>query len=330
MKPVVSVIIPCRNEAATIAQLLDALYRQSYPHEQIEVIIADGMSEDATRQKIAEFQAACPEMKVKVVDNPKRIIPAALNRAFEASEGAYIIRLDAHSIPSPDYVARSVQNLTENLAENVGGVWDIVPQKNDPIARAIAAAAAHPLAVGGAKYRYTDQPAYVETVPFGAWKRKTLQDLGGYDETLLSNEDYELNTRLTQAGGRIYLDPQIRSVYFARADLASLARQYWRYGYWKAQMLKRYPASLKLRQALPPLFVAGLVSLMILQLFFAPLRPLFFLALGAYLLILLAIGAQIAAEKKDIIMIPLAATAIACMHFAWGTGFVFGLPAKPK
>ena len=328
MSPDVSVIIPCRNEAETITLLLDALYNQSYPREQMEVIVADGMSQDATRQRIAEYQAQHPGLLIKVVDNPQRTIPAALNRAIEASTGEYVIRLDAHSIPSQNYVERSVQGLRDDLGDNIGGVWDVAPQNDTPIAKAIAASATHPLAVGGAKYRFTDQAAYVETVPFGAWKRSTLQALGGYDESLLTNEDYELNTRLTQQGGRIYLDPQIRSVYFARADLPGLARQYWRYGYWKAQMLKRYPGSLKLRQALPPLLVSGLGVLLILSLAIEGLWPLFLLAAGLYLIVLLGIGIQIAIQKKDIIMIPLVAAAILSMHFAWGTGFLYGLFRK--
>lgn len=328
MKPDVSIIIPCRNEAETIELLLEALYSQKFPRERLEVVIADGMSEDSTRQKIAEYQAKHPDLAIKVVDNPKRIIPAALNRAIEASNGEFIIRLDAHSIPSENYIARSVEGLEANLAENVGGVWDIAPQNNTRMARAIAAAAGHPLAVGGAKYRFAEKAEYVETVPFGAWKCSTLRTLGGYDETLLTNEDYELNTRLSQQGGRIYLDPQIRSVYFARQDLPSLAKQYWRYGYWKAQMLKRYPGSLKLRQALPPLLVAGLTILLVLAIAFNDLLPLFLLAIGLYLLILIGIGVQIALQKEDIIMIPLVATAIAGMHFSWGSGFLVGLVKK--
>lgn len=328
MNPDVSVIIPCRNEAETITLLLDALYNQGYPREQMEVIVADGMSQDATRQRIAEYQSQHPSLLIKVVDNTQQTIPAALNRAIEASAGEYVIRLDAHSIPSQNYVARSVQGLRDDLGENIGGVWDVAPQNDTPIAKAIAASAAHPLAVGGAKYRFTDQAAYVETVPFGAWKRSTLQALGGYDESLLTNEDYELNTRLTQQGGRIYLDPQIRSVYFARADLPGLARQYWRYGYWKAQMLKRYPGSLKLRQALPPLLVSGLAVLLILSLAIKGLWPLFLLAAGLYIIVLLGIGIQIAIQKKVIIMIPLVAAATLSMHFAWGTGFLYGLFRK--
>ena len=328
MKPDVSIIIPCRNEAETIELLLEALYNQKFPRERLEVIIADGISEDSTRQKIAAYQVKHPGLAIKVVDNPKRIIPAALNRAIEASTGDYVIRLDAHSIPREDYIARSVQGLEDNLAENVGGVWDIAPQNDTPMAKAIAAAAGHPLAVGGAKYRFADKAEYVETVPFGAWKRSTLQALGGYDEALLTNEDYELNTRLSQQGGRIYLDPQIRSLYFARQDLPSLAKQYWRYGYWKAQMFKRYPGSLKLRQALPPLLVAGLALLLVLAIAFKTLVPLFLLTFGLYLLILIGIGVQIALQKKDIIMIPLVAAAIAVMHFSWGSGFLIGIAKK--
>jgi len=207
----------------------------------MEVLIADGLSEDGTRDVIAEFQTKHPDLQVHVLENPNRIIPAALNVGIAAAQGEYILRMDAHAIPRPDYVARCVEVLQARQAENVGGVWEIQPQNESWIARSIAAAAAHPIAVGDAGYRIGSQAGYVDTVPFGAFRRELIERIGLFDERLLTNEDYEFNTRIRQSGGRIWLDPQIRSVYFARGSLSDLAKQYWRYGYWKAQMLKRYP-----------------------------------------------------------------------------------------
>jgi GT2 family glycosyltransferase len=139
----------------------------------------------------------------------------------------------------------------------------------------------------------------VDTVPFGAYKRELFQRVGLYDETLLTNEDYEFNTRIRLAGGKIWFDPQIRCVYFARRNLNELARQYWRYGYWKAQMLKRYPGSLRLRQALPPLFVLGMAALVIAGLFWQPFLFIFISAAALYLAALAAVGIQLAAHKND-------------------------------
>jgi len=239
----------------------------------MEVLIADGLSEDGTRDVIAEFQTKHPDLQVHVLENPNRIIPAALNVGIAAAQGEYILRMDAHAIPRPDYVARCVEVLQARQAENVGGVWEIQPQNESWIARSIAAAGAHPMAVGDAGYRIGSQAGYVDTVPFGAFRRELIERIGLFDERLLTNEDYEFNTRIRQSGGRIWLDPQIRSVYFARGSLSDLAKQYWRYGYWKAQMLKRYPKTLRMRQALPPIFVLSLILLPILSLIFSLYSP---------------------------------------------------------
>lgn len=323
-----AVIIPCRNEAKTIRLLLEALSQQSFPQDEMEVIIADGMSRDDTRQVIQDYQVAHPEMHLRVVDNPKQIIPAALNTAILASQAEVIIRMDAHAIPRPDYVERCVNALEAGVAENVGGVWDIQPQTDTWMARSIAAAAAHPLAVGDAHYRFTSKAAYVDTVPFGAVKRELIGKVGLYDETLLTNEDYEFNTRIRQAGGRIWLDPQIRSVYFARKNLKELAQQYWRYGYWKAQMLRRYPETLRLRQALPPLFVLSLVLLPLLGLLFKPFLYVFYAEVGVYLLVLLAVGIQLAIKQKDLLLVPGVLLAIATMHLSWGASFIASIFCK--
>ncbi|NMD28018.1 MAG: glycosyltransferase family 2 protein, partial [Chloroflexi bacterium] len=230
MMPKVSVIVPCRNEERTIRLLLEAIMGQSFPQEALEIIIADGMSTDSTRAVIAEFQATHPDLRLRVVDNPKRNIPAAVNAGIREAEGELLLRLDAHSVPHEEYIERCHAALMEGLADVVGGVWEIQPQENTWAARSIASAAAHPLAVGDAQYRYSKQAGYVDTVPFGAFRRELVQRVGLYDESLLSNEDYEFNTRVRQAGGKIWLDPQIRCVYFARRNLKELASQYWRYG----------------------------------------------------------------------------------------------------
>ena len=326
----VSVIIPCYNEAATIQPLLDALYDQTYPRQAMEVVISDGDSTDGTQAAIEHWQAAHPDLHVTLIVKPSRGIPAALNIAIKAAKGTIIVRLDAHSKPNPEYVARSVEKLKSGEAENVGGVWDIQPGNERWIARSIAAAAGHPIGVGDARYRFTDQANYVDTVPFGAFHRDLLDRIGLFDETLLANEDYEFNTRVKQSGGRIWLDPGIRSAYIARDTLQALAKQYWRYGYWKVQMLRRYPHTLRWRQALPPAFVAGLALLALLSPFW---NFAFWVLLGVlvlYTFILLLAGLQLALRKKDGFLVPGAPLAIATMHFSWGTAFLWGLIHPPK
>ncbi|MEZ0394885.1 MAG: glycosyltransferase family 2 protein [Anaerolineales bacterium] len=334
--PTVSIIVPCYNEQHTIRSLLEAIYAQTYPRRDLEVVIADGLSTDRTREEIAAFAASHPDLKIAVLDNPKRHIPAALNTALRAASGEMIIRLDAHSRPYPDYVERCVAALEAGLGENVGGVWEIHPGAQTWAARSIAAAAAHPLGVGDALYRHTDKAAYVDTVPFGAFKRELLALVGFFDESLLTNEDYEFNARIRARGGKIWLDPAIRSVYFARPTFGALARQYWRYGFWKYRMLRRYPQTLRWRQALPPLFVLSLLGLAGLGVAWRGFWLLLAAEAGLYLLVLAAAGLRSAWKRREAFLLAGLPLAIAVMHLAWGSGFLWsmikemGAPQIPK
>lgn len=322
--PKVSVIVPCYNEEKTIHLLLTALLDQSFPTGQMEIVIADGISTDNTRRQIQTFQDDHPQLNIRVIDNNARTIPAALNRAIENAKGIYIIRLDAHSVPDKEYIIRCVENLEAGKGVNVGGVWHIKPGADTWVARSIAAAAAHPFGVGDAKYRYTDQPQYVDTVPFGAFRRDLVEEIGGFDENLLSNEDYEFNARIQRSGGKIWLDPSIHAVYFARSTYSALLKQYGRYGYWKINMLRRYPDTIRYRQAIPPLFVSSLGILVLLSFW----RPLYGWILGAevvsYALVLALAGNQMMIKNKDISNLLGVPLAIACMHIAWGSAFIWG------
>ncbi len=321
----ISVIVPCYNEEKTIGLLLEAVYRQSYPRSEIEVVIADGLSSDRTRAVILEYQSAHPDLPIQVVENPRRGIPSALNAAIRASKGEVIVRLDAHSVPAVDYLARCMNDLEAGCGDNVGGVWQIKPGGESWMARSIACAAANPLGVGDALYRYATRPAEVDTVPFGAFRRSTVEKVGLFDETLLTNEDYEFNTRIRNSGGKVWLDPAIRSVYFARSSLPALSRQYFRYGYWKYRMLRRYPQTLRWRQGLPPTFVASLILLAGLSLFWSLARLALAIEVGLYLLVMIVAGIHLALKNKDaglIFGIPLS---ILAMHLSWGWGFLVSM-----
>ena len=324
MAPRISVIIPCYNERRTIARVLQAIHDQSVPLADLEVIVADGMSDDGTREVVAEFARAHPQLKIRLVDNRTRSIPAALNRAIESSSGPVVLRIDAHAIPYPDYVERSLQALERTGAANAGGLWEIHPATGSWIARAIAAAAAHPLGAGDARYRTKGQEGEADTVPFGAFRREWLDRVGHFDESLLSNEDYELNVRLRKAGGRIWLDPSIRAIYFARPDLPALARQYLRYGFWKSRMLVRNAETLRWRQALPPLFVLLALGLAAAGLAWRLAWLILGVQLAAYAsaTIVAALGAAIARREAALILgFPLA---VWTMHLTWGAAFLWG------
>ena len=308
----------------------------------MEIIISDGMSTDKTLEVIAEYQMAHPELEIVLVENKQKTIPSALNRALETAKGEYIVRMDAHSTPAPDYVQRCITALSSGLGDNVGGVWEIKAGSSTWIARAIALAAAHPLGVGNARYRLqgtkpTDNQlaGLADTVPFGSFRRDLLDEIGYFNENLLSNEDYEFNARIRQNGGRIWLDPAIRTGYFARSSLPELARQYWRYGYWKWRMMRQYLSTARIRQVVPPLFVSSLIFLITVSIW--PLWPqnldrlqtyarwLLLIEVTLYCLVLFlsAIPFAIQQRKPSISLgVPLA---IVTMHISWGSGFLTSL-----
>lgn len=325
MTPFVSIIVPCYNEEGTIRSLLSAVHAQTYPLAQMELVISDGLSTDRTREVIAAFQREHADLSVRVVDNTRRTIPSGLNQAIRESRGEIIVRLDAHSMPIPEYVERCVAAHEAGMGANVGGVWEIRPGKDTLIAESISFAAAHPLGVGDAMYRLNAKPGAVDTVPFGSFRRSLIEKIGGFDETLLSNEDYEFNTRVRESGGVVWLDPSIRSVYFSRSTLKALAVQYWRYGYWKLRMLKRYPHTLRWRQALPPLFVLTLFVLLVLSLFTELGRVLLAAQLTVYLLALFAAGILLSIKRKKPFLVFGLPLGIMTMHLAWGGGFLWSL-----
>jgi succinoglycan biosynthesis protein ExoA len=318
----VSIVVPCYNEKARIQSLLDAIYAQTYPRSAMEVVIADGMSTDGTRMVISGWSGAHSDLKLRVVDNVKQIIPSAVNLSIENARGQIIIRLDSHSQPYPDYVARIISALDSGMGDNVGGIWEIRPGSDTWFAESIAVAASHPLGVGDALYRHAKKAAYVETVPFGAFRRELWERIGKFDETLLTNEDYEFNTRIIKSGGRIWLNPEIRSIYYSRSTIVELIKQYWRYGFWKYKMLKRYPKSLRWRQALPPLFVLTLIMDILLA--WVPLFSVIFtLELLLYFIVLIVIGIIEAFRAKKLYFSIGIPVSIASMHFSWGSGFLW-------
>ena len=325
MQPKVSIVLPCYNERRTIQRVLDGVVRQTFPLSSLEIVLADGMSTDGTREAVLEFSREHPELIIRIIDNPSRTIPAALNRAIEAARGKTLVRLDAHSIPADDYVRRCLEVLDATGAANVGGVWEIRPGGRGWMAKAIARAASHPLGAGDARYRIRGAPGEVDTVPFGAFRRQWVERVGSFDETLLANEDYEFNYRLRQAGGKVWFDPSIRSTYFARKTLPELWRQYSRYGYWKARMLLRYPRSLRWRQVLPPLFVLLGPAEFALGVVWTPAWWLLGIQWTAYAAILLLAGILDAERGRDASLSVGLPAAWGTMHIAWGASFWCGI-----
>jgi glycosyltransferase involved in cell wall biosynthesis len=318
----VTVIMPIRNEAAFIARSLGAVLDQDYPAERLEVVIADGMSTDATREVVRSLADARPAIAVRIVDNPAQIVPTGFNRALAVARGDIIVRVDGHTIIAPDYVSECVAALRRSGADNVGGRMD--PVSEGTFGRAAAQATASRFGVGGARFHYSDIEEWVDTVYMGAWPRTVFQNIGLFDEEQVRNQDDEFNYRLLSRGGRILLSPRIRSLYYNRSTPRSLWRQYFQYGYWKVRVMQKHPGQMRPRHFVPPAFVAT-VGLGVLL---APVSSIFAKVLLA------AVGSYISASIVASVIVgwgePLAQAvmlpvAFATLHVSYGLGFLAGL-----
>lgn len=315
--PMVSVIIPMLNEEEFIAPCLDSVLKNDYPHNRLEVLVIDGGSTDNSVAIVQKYTSRYPF--IKLINNPKKIQACALNIGLAKARGAIIIRMDAHTVYEADYIRQCVGLLQSNRADNIGGVQR--PVGTNYMTNVIALATSSPFGTGDAKFRYATKEAYVDTVYLGAWYKKTLEQLGGFNEEWVINEDYELNYRLRAAGGRILLSPQIRCWYYVRGSLGKLARQYFRYGMWKVKTLVKHPTSLRWRQLAAPALIAGLLLSIFLIIMGWPLG---WVLPGIYVMGTL-IATTLISFKKGFRYFPILPIVFFILHFSWGIGFYFGL-----
>lgn len=313
--PLVTVILPIRNEAATIAHCLTAILDQTYPT--LEIIVADGQSTDNT---LAVIRALPDVARIQVIANPRKIPASGLNEAFKLATGHYIVRVDGHTILAPDYVMRCVELLQKTGAWNVGGKLN--PVGITPMGRAIAAAARTTFAVPGV-YHVGNRPRYTDTVYLGAWPREVWERVGGFDERFVINQDYEFNYRIRKVGGRIYFDPSIRSEYIGRQTLRALAIQYYRYGHGRVRTIRTHPRSLRPRQVAAPLWVVWciLTPLFVLN----PLLLMLWVC-GVLSYVALCVGFSMrAASRAGWGLLPRLPLVFVTLHWAWGIGFWVGM-----
>ncbi len=319
-QPLVSVVLPCRNEAGHIEACIASILAQDPPEGGMEIIAADGMSTDGTRAYLDEM--ARRHSQLRVLSNPGRIVSTGLNAAIRAALGEIIVRMDAHTTYAPDYVKQCLAVLNETGADNVGG--PMRTRADTFMEEAIRAVFHCAWAVGGAR---SHDPAYeglVDTVIYGCWKKSVFDQVGLFDEELVRNQDDEHNLRIARAGGRIYQSPRIRSWYHVRGSLAALFRQYMQYGYWKVLVIRKHHLPASFRHVVPGAFVGSICLLSALGLIW---RPAFLAVAGLALLYALAVLglSLVTAGSSKPRLFPVLPVVIACFHIGYGYGFLRGI-----
>lgn len=313
-----SVIAPCRNEREHIVAFCRNVGEMQLPEGwQLEVLIADGRSDDGTRQLLEDWCER--DARFHCVDNELRIVSPGLNRCIEASRGEIIVRLDIHSEYASDYFVQCVDALARTGADNVGGAWHA--QGRTLMQQAVAAAFQSPWVAGGARSRNLDYEGEVDTVYLGCWPRATFEKVGGFDEQLVRNQDDEHNLRLHKSGARIWQSRLIRSTYFPRGRLSQVFRQYSQYGYWKPFVMKKHGQPAALRHLVPAAFIVVLVVALVLALSVS-VWPLALLVAAYACLLLLALWGMRAVLKPGMALRVVGV--IAAYHFGYGWGSLCG------
>lgn len=316
-----SVICPIYNEEKYIAKCIDSILAQDYPKDDLEVIFVDGMSSDRTREIVAEYSAKYPF--IRLIDNPDRIVPPAMNIGIKASVGDIIVRLDAHAVFPQNYLPELVKNLRELDADNVGGVCRTLPINDTPVCRSIAYVLSSSFGMGNSHFRIgADSIKEVDTVPFGCFKRDLFERIGYFDEELTRNQDDEFNGRIIKNGGKIFLLPDLVIDYFARDTVAKVYKMFYQYGLFKPLVNKKLGQPATVRQFFPLLFVLGLI-----------LGPLTFLISSAFiwlylgvLLVYLTLAAVFSSkESRSLKEVLIKTWVYFVVHFAYGWGYINGI-----
>ncbi len=323
--PSVSVIVPVRNECGFIEECLRALLAQERIPARYDVLVVDGMSEDGTREIVSRLAAS--DARVRMLDNPGRIVSSALNLGIRGSSGEVIVRVDGHTRVAPDFIRANLDLLREHAeAWSVGG--PIAHRGKTTFARGVAAAMSSRLGIGGAAHRREDYEGYAEGAVFPAFRRDVFARVGMFDEALVRNQDDEFNFRITSSGGSIYISPRVKHEYFVRETPSGLARQYMQYAYWKVAVFRKHRRVFSVRHVAPMVFVVGSLASAFAVVFAPPpisgLALLPFASYGA--LLAAAFGAALHRERS--VRVAVAATAAtAIMHVSYGVGTLLGIVA---
>lgn len=315
-----SVICPIYNEERYIRGCIESVLAQDFPHDDLEVIFADGMSTDGTRDIVAQYAAAHPW--IRLIDNPRRIVPTALNAAIRASCGDIIMRLDAHASYPPNYFSALVSAHSRIKADNIGAVCHTDVLHRSPKALAIREVLAHPLGVGNSAFRTgIDAERDVDTVPFGCWRRDVFDRFGLFDERLVRNQDIEMSKRILRGGGRIVIIPDTYSTYYARETFGKLARNNYGNGKWNILTVwyTRELNSLSPRHFIPLIFLLSLIIPLLAGFAWHPLWWLSVASLATYSAVISAVSTRIARRKHLNIFYLISSFFTLHLSYGWGS-----------
>lgn len=316
----VSVLLPIRNEEAHIVQCLNSIQTNDWPADRMEIIVIDGMSSDRTREIVSEM--AQQDERIRLVDNSHGSVPFAMNIGIRAAKGDIIIRVDGHAEVTSTFIRHSVEQLVQRPeCWCVGGPIESINET--VIGKIIAAAMSCPVGVGNSRFRTGNFEGYVDTLAFGAYWKWVFDRVGMFDEELVRNQDDELNARILEQGGKIYLSPAIQSRYFPRTSLKKLWRQYYQYGVWRIRTLQKR-GSARLRYLIPMVFVATAILFLALAVAFPGMRPLTAAFAAIYMAGLLA-GAVMVSRRTGLAGLLVSPVVFAILHFSYGFGSLFGI-----
>lgn len=316
----VSIIVPCRNEGSFIDSFLKSVLDQKNQELISEILIADGMSTDGTKEKIID--ASLRDGRIKLIPNEGKIVSTGLNRAISQASSEYIIRMDVHTIYSADYITNSVNVLIKTGAANVGGAWRAVGRTY--LEKAIASAFQSPFSSGGALSHCIDYEGTVDSVYLGCWKRDTLLEFEGFDNNLVRNQDDELNLRLIKAGCTIWQSKEIISQYRPRGDYRSLFKQYFQYGYWKTYVMKKHRIPAKLRHLIPPSALVLMFVALALGTFLPQLHYALKLQIAIYIALNLSFSVFAAIKSRSPDLFPAIFIAFPIFHLSYALGLLAG------
>jgi succinoglycan biosynthesis protein ExoA len=327
VNPLVSVVIPCRNEVSFIGRCLDSVLASEYPANLLEVIVADGMSLDGTRECVAAYTAR--DSRVRLIDNPAGVTPVALNRAIEASRGTVIVRLDARAEIAQEYVARAVESLDSSEADCVGGAMRTLTEGSGKFAEAIRIALTHPFGVGNSHFRTgsgspSNGPRWVDAVYGACWRREVFDRLGWFNERLERSQDIEFSTRLRRAGGRILVSPEVQINYYVRGSLRDFWRRNWSNGVWAVLPLACSPGIVVRWRHLAPLgLVIALTGAVTASVWLDMGWPAAAVA-GPYVAANVAAAVHAAFKERKASVAFLMPVVFSSLHLAYGFGSLWG------